>query len=360
MYIIFLDENSIYDNCIKLKPGLNISEFDDYCDYDIERGGFYCINVKSDIVIYNNMMCSVIIPTDAIIINMDDGCCLSNKIILGDKYYLFDMKTTKLFNIPINSDYIIRACYYGDVNILDQLINLGYSSIFNNSRLSKRALAKASIKGHINVLNWWKDFIPEHIYISEETLCLASQSGQIEVLEWWDSVVKIKGHNITVEQCLINNESCCWNGDNVIKVLEWWRNCHTTPLNNLLDFLSYIGNKNHLVSLKKSLKKSLKSFEYTSDALDNASANYNIQVLQWWFNSGLPLKYTEKAIDKASEYGFVEVLEWWVKTNLSLKYTEKAIDLAVKNDHRDVLECWIKSNLPLKYSESSKHLLWIK
>jgi hypothetical protein len=51
--------------------------------------------------------------------------------------------------------------------------------------------------------------------------------------------------------------------------------------------------------------------EYTCDAMDNASCVGFVHVLDWWFNSGLPLKYSEAALEKASSRGHIAVLEWW-------------------------------------------------
>ncbi|KAF2755722.1 hypothetical protein EJ05DRAFT_113285 [Pseudovirgaria hyperparasitica] len=51
--------------------------------------------------------------------------------------------------------------------------------------------------------------------------------------------------------------------------------------------------------------------EYTAEALDGASRNGFVHVLDWWYRSGLPLKYTEAALEQASSQGRIEVLEWW-------------------------------------------------
>lgn len=51
--------------------------------------------------------------------------------------------------------------------------------------------------------------------------------------------------------------------------------------------------------------------EYSSEAIDNASRTNSIQVLDWWYESGLPLKYTEAALEQASSQGHIDVLKWW-------------------------------------------------
>lgn len=51
--------------------------------------------------------------------------------------------------------------------------------------------------------------------------------------------------------------------------------------------------------------------EYSADAMDNASRTNSVQALDWWYDSGLPLKYTEAALEQASSQGHIQVLKWW-------------------------------------------------
>jgi len=51
--------------------------------------------------------------------------------------------------------------------------------------------------------------------------------------------------------------------------------------------------------------------KYTSYAIDNASKNSHIIILEWWKNSNLELKYTDNAIDDASYNGHINVLKWF-------------------------------------------------
>ncbi|OAA62686.1 Flavoprotein [Niveomyces insectorum RCEF 264] len=57
--------------------------------------------------------------------------------------------------------------------------------------------------------------------------------------------------------------------------------------------------------------------QYDAEALDGASKNGYVHVLEWWRRSGLPLRYTEAALEQASARGHVHVLAWWREASLA-------------------------------------------
>ena len=79
-----------------------------------------------------------------------------------------------------------------------------------------------------------------------------------------------------------------------IAILDWW---YTSP-----SFLSK---------------------EYNAEALDSASKAGFIHILDWWRNSGLPLRYTEAALEQASSQGNIEVLDWWRNASLPQSYQDE-------------------------------------
>jgi hypothetical protein len=144
------------------------------------------------------------------------------------------------------------------------------------------------------------------------------------------------------------------------KILEWFRNvnllCPETLFvkNNIIAYDAYIdiasarGNINVLnwwINSKLPLK-------YSINALDHASQNGHVNVLDWWFlKSNLPLIYTENSMNYASEFNHINVLNWWVNSNLPLKYSDSAFYGAYVKGNIDILDWWINSNLPLKYND---------
>ncbi|KAJ3044949.1 hypothetical protein HDV00_000233 [Rhizophlyctis rosea] len=103
----------------------------------------------------------------------------------------------------------------------------------------------------------------------------------------------------------------------------------------------------------------------TDAAMDGASLNGHVSVLQWWKDSGLELKFSHAAMDGASSAGHVKVLEWWVANIPNARPTCAAIDGAAENGHLVVLKWWrdecpgigvSMSNLALEGASENGHL----
>jgi hypothetical protein len=180
----------------------------------------------------------VIVPRDAKINCGFEKQWISDKIIVGDRFSLYDVKTIKKFNLKITDLYISEVCKRGKVNILEWWKNSGLELKYD-----MKALDFASSYGHVEVLEWWKNSGLELKYTGN-ALDFASRYGHVEVLEWW----KNSGLKLNYDAKALN-----WASENgQIKVLEWW--------------------KNSGLELK-----------YTIDA----SRNCRAQALEWWKNSGL-------------------------------------------------------------------------
>ncbi|KAJ3033792.1 hypothetical protein HDV00_005833 [Rhizophlyctis rosea] len=91
-------------------------------------------------------------------------------------------------------------------------------------------------------------------------------------------------------------------------------------------------------------------YTWGDEAMDAASANGLIWVLQWWKESGLELRYSQDSMALAGKYGHVEVLKWWKDSSLELRYNSESMDYATHRGHVEVLDWWYGSGLPLKYS----------
>lgn len=102
----------------------------------------------------------------------------TSKIILSDKYYLYDIKTIKKFKLKITPSYIAFLCMNNHIEILDWLKENGLLV-----RCNSFALSTASSFGRIGVLNWWVNSGLPFEY-SEWALDWASGHGEIKTLDW--------------------------------------------------------------------------------------------------------------------------------------------------------------------------------
>jgi hypothetical protein len=112
--------------------------------------------------------------------------------------------------------------------------------------------------------------------------------------------------------------------------------------------------------------------EYSTQALDNASRTNSIQALDWWYDSGLPLKYTEAALEQASSQGHIQVLTWWQEHSryrktptpaslssnpkpprdpLKLK-VGKSITYATQSGCLSALHFWVESGIPFAHEDT--------
>ncbi|PNS15026.1 hypothetical protein CAC42_2255 [Sphaceloma murrayae] len=123
-----------------------------------------------------------------------------------------------------------------------------------------------------------------------------------------------------------------------VEMLQWW---HTSP--------SFLTKK------------------YTAEALDGASRQGFLNVLEWWQRSGLPLLFTEQAMEQASSQGHIAVLEWWksvaaAKTQNSdaeddcILKPGKSICFAAQTGRADVVRWWVESGIPFSHEEAVSKL----
>jgi hypothetical protein len=179
--------------------------------------------------------------------------------------------------------------------------------------------------------------IPSNIYIkhSEYTSWFLTNNAMVDqrynanklILGEKYSVFDIKTiikFNININ-CKLYIQYACRIG--IVSVLEYWKNSYDNSL-----------------------------LEYDYEAIDEASKNGHIDVLNWWLRCGLRLEYTSNAIDKASECSKINVLEWWKNSGLELKYTEKAFDTIIHANTKISHDWWIRSGLKIK-SEMYKNML---
>ncbi|KAJ3043825.1 hypothetical protein HDV00_004233 [Rhizophlyctis rosea] len=174
-----------------------------------------------------------------------------------------------------------------------------------------------------------------------------SRKGQPDLLTWWHNWRSINKQSRTLYWSERAIDQASANGH--VAVLQWWKEDSGLKLKwtcNAVDLASQNGH----VAVLEWWRLSGLEMSWTISAIEWASANGHVAILEWWHRSGLPLRYRYKAIDVASGAGHVAVLQWWKDSGLELRYSEKAMDDASESGHIDVLNWWKESGLALKYT----------
>lgn len=105
--------------------------------------------------------------------------------------------------------------------------------------------------------------------------------------------------------------------------------------------------------------------EYNTEALDGASRAGFVNILEWWQQSGLPLKFTEAALEQASSQGHIAVLEWWKEQSTAVDDTSVTVDaskirlkpgksicFATQNGHTSTVAWWLDSGVPFSHEDT--------
>jgi len=338
------------------QTGLNVLDKPFEAKGSCVAGGLYFTDLENldKFYFYGVWLRVVSVPEDGIMVkDPSGGKWRADRIILGDKYALYDVDTIEKFDLSVDENFIKHASMNGCVNFLEWWRSSGLEL-----KYTVDAIDYASQNGHVNVLDWWlkahNEFGLELKYT--DAIDWASSKGHVDVLEWWLKVYNESGLELKYSCSCMDFASK--NGH--VDVLEWWLKVHksyglelkyTDDAMNLASENGYIGGLEWWLRVYKEFGLSLK---YSSDAMDLASENGHVDVLEWWKNSGLNLKYSVWAMSNASMYGHVNVLEWWLKAHnefgLELEYSRNFLIIAFDflNYDVSVVSWWKSSGLPLK------------
>ena len=148
------------------QTGLNIlsGPFNDDVRESCGPGGLYFTTIKHIKNFYSHgvHLREVFLPTDdpefKMVQDPTGEKYRANRIILGNKYYLFDPVLVEKFGLNITKNIYIRT------NVLDM----------------------ASAMGRVDILKWWQSKVDINLLGSTtKAIDRASENGHLDVLEWW-------------------------------------------------------------------------------------------------------------------------------------------------------------------------------
>lgn len=212
--------------------------------------------------------------------------------------------------------------------------------------------------GMLDRIKWLYDRKDKYKFmINEHAMEMACSFGYVHVLEWF------KNNNLCIydEECI---SQACYTGN--IEILNWWLESKLEL--KIADYLfselfeSFYFN----LDVINWIKINKIDIKYDEDIFDNAYIDGNIEILDWWHESGMEVKYSKnilgyttepKSGDWILEKGYivyftqdalnsietVEMLEWWMnflnKYNYNLKINkEEIIKNAILYDNEELLD----------------------
>lgn len=194
--------------------------------------------------------------------------------------------------------------------------------VFGGSFLPVKA---SSAFGRTEILEFWRtstSFSPKEYH--SDALDGASRAGFVNVLEWWQhSGLPLKFTEAALEQASSQGH---------LQVLEWWKSQSTT-----------VDDSNASVDSSKVRLKPGKSIVF-------ATQNGHTEVVRWWLYSGIDFGNEDAVAKLASTHGHVDILQLWheAKGNKMI-FDNQVLVGASKNGNVNVLEWWKQSGLKVEY-----------
>lgn len=236
-------------------------------------------------------------------------------------YNFNDSNSEKFIYLKYNVNSIDWACSNGHVDVLDWWYNYCHEELgekwLEGFKYSKWSIDWASSLGCIEVLNWWFKHSSEiPLKYSKNAIDWAASYNKLHVLNWWWD------HNPPF-LFMYTNLSMDWAASNGhVNVLEWffkrseqYANNDENPeceINSECEMnYEYEVNYDKTFSKRSDTKKVLR-LKYSEIAMDWASIDGHIDVLNWFLDKhkryGLKLKYSKAITDNS--YSPI-VKNWW-------------------------------------------------
>ncbi|KAI8804847.1 hypothetical protein BJ742DRAFT_741798 [Cladochytrium replicatum] len=179
----------------------------------------------------------------------------------------------------------------------------------------------ASVHGYVGILEWWKSCSEVNFKFSERAVIFTTS---IPILEWRKSSgFTLNWTHFPTEEASLQGTGGC---------------------------AGLVENKRAGIQLDTLCNKRCIQCGHVKNAIDQVGVHGHTHILDWWLNSGLPLKWTKWAMDLSSKAGKVNVLAWWYRSGLELKWTVNAMTWASSYGHRHVLDWRVESGLELLWN----------
>lgn len=185
---------------------------------------------------------------------------------------------------------------------------------------------KASRYGRTDVLGWYKHLFTKHPHlmpfpsphIISQSIEAASRRGQVASLDWWLTHSSLSPSQLYYTESALEHAS----SKAQIPVLEWWKShADALPLKigRVMDMASGSGSVSALAWWASNPQLMQCAPSGSANAILNATCNGRIEVLDWWFGSGLQFSFDNEVLVNATKHDRADVLSWWEGSGLDVR-----------------------------------------
>ncbi|KAK4180268.1 putative decarboxylase [Triangularia setosa] len=217
------------------------------------------------------------------------------------------------------------SAYYGRTDILDWWAK---SPSFLEKQYDNEAVDKASMRGFVHVLEWWRrSGLP--LKYSEAAFESASSKGHIHVLEWWREA-SLQNSAIALKPGKALLGAAQWGR---VEVIRWWEESGI-PVGHHEAVCKMASRWGQVEVLEcwRQLRGDDK-LEFDNQILMEATYHAHIHVLEWWRKyahgelpgmngtKGRRVEYKTMDVEEALEDSLgdqTKVRRWWAENGLNL------------------------------------------
>ncbi|ORZ38515.1 hypothetical protein BCR44DRAFT_1428416 [Catenaria anguillulae PL171] len=231
-------------------------------------------------------------------------------------------------------------CTAGNIALLDHLLNMADLDLYGE------AINVAAGHGHVDLLKWWVGKYPSLAgQLRQGGIVDAAKNGHVGVLDWWAGLspprpfpftgVDMVGEVVTMGQ---------------LATLQWWKSSQAAAFVFTENHWALASKFGHLDILEYFKSQGLPWPTSTFPSVYGACEQGHVDVLDFWYKAianGAPFafKYSADALDVASANGHIKVLEFFTSAGLELRFSPAAMSFARLKGHTAVVKWWNKCRL---------------
>lgn len=202
----------------------------------------------------------------------------------------------------------------------------------------------------VGMLIWFQRHSGQPLPCEPAVTEAAARAGAIEGLRWYFRTHR----HVPQERVTRSIDAAAAAGQ--VDVLAFFLHDVPLPFTCTHQALDVASAEGHLAVLQFFWAHRLE-LQFTAHALDQATLRGDLDVVRWWFEAAgqeVPLAYSHVGLDRASQEGHIAMLDLWYASGYPMRFTTAAVDRSRIWDNEALqlrtLEWWRRSGLAMKYT----------